>query len=282
MNINHIKRLVFQSLCYVLFLTTVILTGLANSNGVIAETQSNIPSEVQNFFRTSRWSDWKVTSWVNPDGQKNETACAFATIKKGSSNTLLAFRWKDGQWKYYWNNPSALPQVAESIILGETTSSHRNFTSFYVYNNEIQEMFCVWEQQKSGEWELQELQHFGYFSPNKGLMFFDTSKSGVIKLTNAGWVEGKETNTKVYGEYQRNPRYFNLSAFPMTLKEAQIILSNPPQIPYGDFQVQSIKFSSRKKYPVYTGPGKEYLRSSNGKASVSTNDWIQVFGKENG
>ena len=47
-------------------------------------------------------------------------------------------------------------------------------------------------------------------------------------------------------------------------------------------QPQNIKFTSNKKYAVYSGPGENYFRSGNGKAAVSTNDWIQVFGRENG
>lgn len=34
------------------------------------------------------------------------------------------------------------------------------------------------------------------------------------------------------------------------------------------------------KWDVYSGPGKQYYREANGKASVSTNDWVQVFGRE--
>lgn len=33
-------------------------------------------------------------------------------------------------------------------------------------------------------------------------------------------------------------------------------------------------------WDVYSGPGTQYFREANGKASVSTNDWIQVFGRE--
>lgn len=33
-------------------------------------------------------------------------------------------------------------------------------------------------------------------------------------------------------------------------------------------------------YPVYSGPSASYFREADGKACVSTNDWIQVFGKE--
>ena len=36
------------------------------------------------------------------------------------------------------------------------------------------------------------------------------------------------------------------------------------------------------KYPVYMGPGKAYGRAANGKGTVSTNGWIQVFGEYDG
>ena len=55
-----------------------------------------------------------------------------------------------------------------------------------------------------------------------------------------------------------------------------------PEIPSGGLQAQSIRFTGGRKYEVYQGPGEGYGRSGNGKASVSTNDWIQVFGREDG
>lgn len=45
---------------------------------------------------------------------------------------------------------------------------------------------------------------------------------------------------------------------------------------------QLARFKKSGKYDVYTGPGTQYAREANGKASVSTNGWIQVFGEENG
>ena len=55
-----------------------------------------------------------------------------------------------------------------------------------------------------------------------------------------------------------------------------------PSIPQGELISKNVKFAMGKKYEVYSGPGKDYLRAADGKAVVSTNDWIQVFGKENG
>lgn len=41
-----------------------------------------------------------------------------------------------------------------------------------------------------------------------------------------------------------------------------------------------IQFRRDERYPVYTGPGENYVRANNGKALVSTNDWIDVFGTD--
>ena len=61
---------------------------------------------------------------------------------------------------------------------------------------------------------------------------------------------------------------------------------NPPEIPWtceeGALYAETPSFSPNQKYPVYQGPGNQYGRSGNGKASVSTNDWIQVFGMYDG
>ncbi len=84
------------------------------------------------------------------------------------------------------------------------------------------------------------------------------------------------------GEYQRNLRYLNINTIPFSYKEARNKLSNPPEIPAGGLQAQRVHFTSGQKFPVYTGPGPGFLRAAGGRAAVSTNDWIQVFGVENG
>lgn len=60
-------------------------------------------------------------------------------------------------------------------------------------------------------------------------------------------------------------------------------LSFAPELPMrSDLTAEKVRFTGGRKYAVYTGPGKGYVRSGNGKGAVSTNDWIQVFGEENG
>ena len=270
--------------CFVLLvlLLGVLFTGTYGyADGVPTQGVENIPQGVTDYLDGSRWSGWEITGWVNPDGNLSSSACAFAVVKRGRENVLVAFGWKDGKWIYKWYNPTALPQVSAPILLcddwqiNDGFSGHR-FSSYYVINNETMEARCKWVQQKDSSWRLI---HMSCYDP---LMFYDTSVENALRLYNVGWVKGQETDVWVYGTYQTNLRYFSFSAFPRTVKEAREKLSNPPTIPSGTLSAQKVSFSGGKKYEVYQGPGEEYGRAGNGKASVSTNDWIQVFGRENG
>ena len=67
----------------------------------------------------------------------------------------------------------------------------------------------------------------------------------------------------------------------MPYKTAKENLTVAPALPLSNELVaQEIKFSGGKKYNVYSAPAKDSVRGGNGKAAVSTNSWIQVFGQE--
>lgn len=261
-----------------LFLFMTLLFGLSLCMHGLSDDLSNrcgvenIPDDIQSWIERSQWGTWEITGWVMPNGNPNSKPYGFAVVKDKASNTLLAFVRKNNSWKYAWYNASALPQVDEPILLG---CLENGFKSFYIENEEIEEACCIWSQHSNGTWHLE---HMSLFNP---LMFYDTSTEYALHLYNAGWVGGKETDTWIYGTYQTELRYFSYRAFPKTVEEAQKKLSNPPKIPTGTLSAKSIHFASGKKYKVYQGPGEEYGQAGNGKAVVSTNDWIQVFGKEN-
>lgn len=232
----------------------------------------NIPDTVQNWIEGSRWGAWEITGWAMPNGNSNSEPYGFAAVKNKTSNTLIAFVRKNNAWKYDWYNAQALPQVEEPILLG---CLGNDFQSFYIENEEIEEACCVWTQRSNGTWHLN---HMSLFHP---LMFYDTSTENALHLYNTGWVDGEETDVWVYGSYQTELRYFTYTAFPKTVEEAQKELSNQPEIPIFTLSKKRVHFPSGKKYEVYQGPGEEYGRAGNGKAVVSTNDLIQVFGVEN-
>ncbi|MBQ8160285.1 MAG: hypothetical protein IJ083_05985 [Clostridia bacterium] len=53
-----------------------------------------------------------------------------------------------------------------------------------------------------------------------------------------------------------------------------------PVLPEGDLHVMDVKLRPNQVWDVYTGPGPEYGIAGNGKARVSTRDWVQVLGGE--
>lgn len=90
-----------------------------------------------------------------------------------------------------------------------------------------------------------------------------------------------EYDATVRGVIQRELPYVSMRALPRTPKEAGEKLTFAPEIPASaELHAQKIKFAGGKKYAVYTAPGQDSLRGGNGKAMVSTNGWIQVFGIE--
>ena len=60
------------------------------------------------------------------------------------------------------------------------------------------------------------------------------------------------------------------------------ILPESRNIPYLLPEPVLAAFAPGQRFDVYTGPGSDYLREEDGHASVSTDDWILVFGEENG
>ena len=119
------------------------------------------------------------------------------------------------------------------------------------------------------------------------ISWFDRSKAAMTeayirkgKLYFYDWdAERMLGHVNLYTSFGLNTAFRSL---PKSYKEAKATFSDPPAIPGGTLTAERIQFTSNKKYAVYTGPGENYLRGGNGKASVSTNDWIQVFGRENG
>ncbi|MDD3213251.1 MAG: hypothetical protein PHY64_06240 [Eubacteriales bacterium] len=65
---------------------------------------------------------------------------------------------------------------------------------------------------------------------------------------------------------------------------ADFIAGNAPYIPAFEDEYTLPQPCGAKLFPgvyeVYSGPGKQYYREADGKACVSTNDWIQVFGRD--
>lgn len=261
--------------CLLVLLSISVPTARAGDNanhGVM-----NLPAAISQYLAESdRWASYEITGWANPDGQSD----GFVALHKKGDNELLCFRLKDGAWNYAWHNDDALPDNDMPFILEDATGSRNAITdqvydkphlwSYYVLDGELCDFSCSWEKQ-SGAWLL------------TGYTMYEPSDFSV--QVNAKSLEFYFSDTQKYpdvveGVIERDLRYINADTLPTSLKEAEKKLSLPPEIPVGELEAERIKFTGGKKYKVYEGPGEHFGQAGSGKAVVSTNDWIQVFGQQ--
>lgn len=268
-----------------LFLCLLILFSVAPAWAEGADVKAGaMPSEARQFFSAAQFSGWTI----------GETACClmdntpggsffFAVAQKEGRSVLYGFEKKNGAYTFWLKTDNCLPQ-------GEGFFQVRHQTGYLsLLNGETMDLgdtlsilFTRAGNEEQGDTEL-------FFRVNQNgqfhlmLLCYDYlwNEARFTESSIAYYFEGDYLGT-AYGTVETNLRYFSLSAFPRTLKEAREKLTNPPDIPSGELTAQKIKFTGGQKYPVYSGPGTEYERGAGGRASVSTNDWIQVFGSENG
>ena len=207
----------------------------------------------------------------------------FALLKAGDERVLLGYEKKDGEMRYWLKNAGAVPQGGkggwfaysprgETIYGEEFKTDLSDGLSFQVIVSEGES----YDRYTAYHWEDGGFKLTGYrdWAGFYGNVAVD---DGVLHFSN--WLEGWDFG-KVYGTVQRDLRYVSYDALPKTIEEARKKLTQELDIPEGGLlEARRVRFTGGRKYPVYSGPGEKYVRSGNGKGQVSTNDWIQVFGR---
>ncbi len=282
------KRLILICLC---FLMLSIPCALAQ--GAVWD-DCDAPKEIKTFFEQRKYDTLILTNCVIAHNHTTGYDYAFLTGRKGSENILYAFEKTGSQssFEYWLVNGSALPsggiltlETAEKWDFLSASEDARRYVEGPVLKITWQSTdqktirhFIYAQEGTSGQWRMK---YNFQSSTNPDIPFYAvlTYEDHLHYLTkNDG-----ETIGRAYGNVQTNLRYLDISAFPTSLSAAREKLSSAPVLPASSqLQGKEITFTGGQKFPVYSGPGEQYVRAANGKASVSTNDWIQVFGTEKG
>ena len=217
----------------------------------------------------------------------------FALLTAGDERVLVGYHEKDGKMTYWLKSHGAVMQGREeawfdvkpkgtTLYTEEGTPYRSDGLSFSVTRlDDAGEMYL---KSVTYHWEDGGFKLTGYKDWDEFYGYVDVG-NGVLHFSNIqeGWDFGK-----AYGTVQRDLRFVSFDALPKTIEEARLELSDAPELKHDvlysvpNIDVQEIKFTGGRKYAVYQGPGEAYGRAANGKASVSTNDWIQVFCRYNG
>ena len=279
---RHVMRMIF----WMLIIATLCMgTAFADRfrDTYVDEPPVEVLLHVQNNYAGYLMEDYITISGTSKGDY------GFALMSLNGSRILLGYHDGGDGMKYWMRNADAVPQgdgyvyfdrhmAGKSINQGNTNDEYSNALGFDVIRID-KEHEEYWMQTVSYHWRSGSFQLYAYMDRRNGNCERAYVTDSGVSYYN--FTESKKLG-RVAGTVQRNLRYVSFDALPKTRAQAKKVLSVAPDIPRGELSAQSIKFTGGKKYEVYQGPGVGYGRSGNGKASVSTNDWIQVFGKEDG
>lgn len=244
------------------------------------------PDEVGQYLQKKDFSSYSVVSetWSgdNPKLSGDGSWFYFVALRNQSGkNRLLVFQSNTKGWKLIINSEKALNQSTVPMLIRRDNQSYDGINlgeaavSFADDNGSSTETVWSYDSAKK-QWRLKAyVEHDSTFD-----VIISTIRVTGTGLSYTGW-RTEERTLRYAGTVQDDLKYFSYAAFPKTIERLEKTMTVAPTLPEGTLSAQEIKFTGGKKYEVYSGPGKEYLRGANGKASVSTNDWIQVFGQEN-
>lgn len=275
----------------VLWVCTLLMTLMASV--CVAGTYSPYfatepPREVREHV-ASRWPDYEFEDYCEVRGT-SKGDYGFALLHKQSERILVGYHRVNGEMKYWLKNAGAVPQGKEEAWFDVGTAGWidetdwiGNFTGRQVYDDGL--CFSVTQLDESGEsyekmvvyrWENGMFRLSSYHKTEGGGIRVSDDKLDFIDWSNVVY------RGAVQGAVQRDIRYVSFNALPTWIDDAKAKLTVAPNLKDGAFTAQKVKFTGGQKYPVYTGPGEDYVRSGNGKGLASTNGWIEVYGQKDG
>lgn len=270
-------------------LLLVCLLGMSVAG--MAAYDERLPDGVNDILSGRTWDGYQVTE-VDTDTRRGRSGDAIAAVlSKGERNVLCLFTNASGSWKLVVKREKALYAGAQNLSL---SFGDQYLRLLYRFGDQQQEEYWFEPVGKNKEkWEMVQVCLWTYdpVTPNADVVEIKPTGSGLsyrgyYYVTGKGSTETSEKTT-VSGVIYTDLDEFNIYTFPKSLSQARQKLSQPPALPVNTQQDalpegKTGSFRKDEQYAVYSGPSESYYRAANGKALVSTNDWIQVFGCENG
>lgn len=273
-----------KKLLIVFFLLVLPCIALANERGTVHEP----PTEVLEYIE-SRWSVYELEDYLDPV-DVTEDNYSFALVWANDTRYLLGFCQENGAMKNWLDSAAAVPQTKRKA-------------SLYCYEPGA-EMNYIWDSKNEHAYVIGG--NIGVSVPNQwhetmeSCVYFEWTDEcfclksyrdhfwdvDIVGDTLYFWDIGNGLRNQVETWVQTDIRYVDFASLPKRADDIAQDASAEAVIPqaYGEgvLHAEAYSFEPDQQYPVYNGPGVQYQRAGNGKASVSTNDWIQVFGEYDG
>ena len=209
---------------------------------------------------------------------------AFVLVSNGTSRRLLGYEYKNGRYQYWLRNDGAVPQGAGQVSFyrhradmpahGFDSAPFGNDWGFTV-SRIAPDSTEIINQQVSYHWENGGFKLYFYMDKDIYTMNWYVSDDG-LKYENSRRATSAAQSWASCSATSGTPASPRCPNRPGSTGKAVLA----PDIPQGEQRAQRIKFTGGEVPGVHT-PART-ICARHGKAAVSTNDWIQVFGQENG
>ena len=269
----------------ILLLMTLLLTFCA-----ACALADEVPPEIEKLFSVKAWDGYEVARSSSGSGNYacfladegvivNGQPLGMVIVSKGDHHVLCVLQKRGGQWRITGRNHNAIPDgrdvpqmrfdLQDDITL-EFGSCPENLISI------------------SLKYDGRTVRFGGMIIDVDGKTWVEaTIRNDGISYNDWEDMTFRGTRT-VYGVYDASFEAFNYRYFPKNPAEADAILTNAPVIPRDAWDPIAMPAPSEpalrtgEKYDVFSAPGRGSYRPAGGKAVMSTNDWVQVFGQEDG
>ena len=265
------KKGMGAALCLALML--FVSTALAGGNAPYSPGTLMAPPVAVLDHIGSRWPEYELEDYCEVRGT-SQGDYGFALLHKGNERLLVGYHKENGEMRYWLKNAAAVPQGEPEAWFAVASQRDGDGLGFTVIR--LDDAGESYEQSVTYRWEDGGFRLTRY---KKGTIYNNGIGDGFVEFFNESiW----EQQGIVYGEVQTDLRYVSFATLPGNIEEGRRVLTAAPEVDAGAFTAQQVKFTGGQKFPVYTGPGKLFARSGNGKGLVSTNDWIEVYGEYDG
>jgi len=255
-----------------------------------AQAYMSLPPEEVLAHLNSRFEAYTLEDYCEvlntPDGDYG-----FALVNQQGVRVLLGFFRRDGAMECWMDSMDAVPQTERRA-------------SFYHYEAGTL-LSYIWDQYHEhqyvtdgfnigvsvpNEW-YETTQSSTYYEWDHGTFRLKSYRNDFYDVDIVGdtlyfWDIGNGLRNTVQSRVETDIERVDFDQLPKEASDVVQTADKPPVIPWsheaGALYAEPYVFTPGRKYPVYNGPGTQHLRAGEGKASVSTNSWIQVFGQYDG
>ncbi len=272
----------FLTMLLALMMTLTMLPAMADGKG-----PDPMPDEMAALFDVPAWYGYEVMKgyndvpvWIYDD----DLEAGMVVMTDGSLEIVCIVEPdKNGNLRITQRNYTLVTQPCEMFLeMGYGTTTQELAAPWgekWMFELHNANGYYIAIGKFDGEWRVKTVLN----NATEVLSFVSSERIGYSEgIPHEDYVELGRNMKYAYGTYDNRFAAFDISDFPKTLEEAREKLSNPPSIPSGFYHPQIIQLRASEKYDVFAAPGRDSFRAANGKAVMSTNDWVQIFGEENG